>query len=817
MPKPLWFYLGLGIVPVAAAQGAATAVASDDAVVFDGEALRRRGLDPALAAYFKNATRFLPGVQWVELQVNGRSRGRSRATFDAAGELCATRSLLEAGHVQLPREPALRDAAQGCIDLVALHPQAQVKLHPATAQVALLLPASALRETHAGVEFQGGGTAAMLNYDLLGLRGESAARVNRYLSASTEAGLNVADTLIRSRQTFTSYNGRAHFQPLQTYAQRTFAEHAGSAQVGQINLLGSAFAGTAFTGAQWFPEAALRANGAAGVQVQGIANGPARVEVRQAGALLHDTLVPAGPFTLPGIVPLDGRNDLQVTVIEEDGQRRSFTLPASALSRSRPSTPGLALAAGKLRTFSQDQAPEPWLLTASQGWALGRDSLLSGGLMASDHGYQAGAFTLGTPLSPETSLHLHGGVARVQREDLAGSRLGATLNNRLSEQLTSTLNWQGQTRDYRDVADAVRRAQDDDSLGRQRQQAGLSLGWAAPRWGSYQVGQAWSQTWNGHRSQHVHAGWSHKWAALSVNLNVQYSLGSAARRDTSAMLGVSLALGGQRNLRGSASQRNGQARLDSSYSARFGQSGHYRVSAAEDLTAARQSFSSQVDWSSARSRQLLGYSYADPSSQSYSGQLAGGLAWHSGGVTFSPQALGDTYLLAKVGELPGVELQTSNGSVWTDRRGHALIARVNPYQPTAVTVQTAGLARHVDIDNSYQAITLGRGSVQRLDFAVSVTRRLLLHITDSQGQALAKGLTLADQSGAYVTSVGNDGKAYLNQYSAASALRVQYAPGQFCEVQASVPEQPDPDAYYETVAAVCVAADELPVPRAAAS
>src|SRR5260364_253462 len=67
-------------------------------------------------------------------------------------------------------------------------------------------------------------------------------------------------------------------------------------QVGQINTASSIFPGTAITGMQIVPEYALDAQNT-GAVVEGVASSPARVEVRQSGALIYSTLVPAGPFS----------------------------------------------------------------------------------------------------------------------------------------------------------------------------------------------------------------------------------------------------------------------------------------------------------------------------------------------------------------------------------------------------------------------------------------------------------------------------------------------------------------------------------------
>jgi outer membrane usher protein FimD/PapC len=69
---------------------------------FDIEALRTRGIDPALAAYFSRAPRFTPGRQRVSLFVNDVRRGTAAAMFDDQGNLCFDRTLLDQAALVIP-------------------------------------------------------------------------------------------------------------------------------------------------------------------------------------------------------------------------------------------------------------------------------------------------------------------------------------------------------------------------------------------------------------------------------------------------------------------------------------------------------------------------------------------------------------------------------------------------------------------------------------------------------------------------------------------------------------------------------------------
>ncbi|VCU67867.1 fimbria/pilus outer membrane usher protein [Pseudomonas synxantha] len=434
--------------------------ASNAAIQFDLEVLRHRGIDPKVAEFFSRKPRFAQGVRRVTLLVNGASRGAVDASFDTEGRLCFTRGLLEQGNLKVPQEQGLSKAvgAGHCYDFVRAFPQTEVQLLPGRQEVALVVSAEALRplSEDRGV-FQRGGNAALLNYDLLGMQSQSTRMTRRYTSANTELGFNAGDWLVRSRQLLTEQNGVRNFQSLYTYAQKTFVGHKSMVQVGEINIGNSVFPGAAITGVQVMPDSALQGQSRGGATVEGIAQSQARVEIRQAGALIHTTLVPAGPFRLPNIQLLNANTDLDVKVIEASGEQRNFTVAAASLAQFSYSAPGYSLAAGKVRTFRARSMQSPAVLTGTGGWLFNAQNKVSAGLMLSQSQYRAGAFTLDSSVTPNTSVNLRGTLASAGEEGVKGAEASINLNTRLTERLSAGVNTTQRTEGFRDLLDTTQR------------------------------------------------------------------------------------------------------------------------------------------------------------------------------------------------------------------------------------------------------------------------------------------------------------------------------------------------------------------------
>ena len=789
---------------------------------FDLDMLKSRSLDPKVAEYFSQAPRFSEGRRRVGLQVNGSNRGSVEAQFDAQGSLCFDRALLDQANLRVPADKFRLNNDQastdGCYDFAAAYPQTEVQLRPNREEVALLVSGDALRPASEDLGiYQGGGSAGLFNYEVLGQNNQFSGGQSSYYAANTELGFNAGDWIVRSRQAYSMQNDVSRFQSLYTYAQKTFVPLKSTLQAGQINIRNSVFQGAAITGVQVIPEAALQGRGLGGATVEGIAQSAARVEVRQAGALIHTSLVPAGPFKLPNVQLLNGRTDLDVRVIEADGSQRSFTIAAASLAQVALSEPGYSVAAGKVRTFDARDMQSPMVVTGSGGWLLNQNNKVSTGLMLSDNDYRAAAWTLDSSLTPTTSLNVQNTFANAGQEGKSGAQASISLNTSLTPRISAGVNATRQTAGYRDLLDTARKHTPGYLEGLTREQYGMSLGWNDDVLGGLTASYSTGTTFDGQNTRHLNASWTKTFKQATVSLNVERSLGGnreealfGGRRSSSddgnAMyLTVSVPLGGKRNVRAYANKRDGSTRFGTTYDDNSNDFATYRLSAERDTERKQQDFSGNVNLKPRYAQVNLGYARNGADSTSYSGQLRGGMALHENGVTLSPYALTDTFGVAKVGDVGGVKLTTPSGPVWTDPWGNAVIPQLNAYQNTRVEIETKSLPRNVDIQNGFKSVSAGRGSVQKLDFSVVKSRRALLRVVDVSGKPMGKGLAVFDAKGNFVTTVVDDGQVFLTNGQLSEALNIHTTDSTSCALEFSLAQEPDLNVYFETANATCAA------------
>lgn len=795
---------------------------------FDLEMMKSRGIDPKVAEYFMQQARFTPGMTAVTLNINGQRKGAAMARFDEKGQLCFDRRFLARAGLRMPGDaqtsptsatsatqadaarPALDAAAQGgqCIGFREAYPQTVVTLKPNAALVELFVPTDALvPDAQAQTDYSSGGTAALLNYDLLAVGSTFAGGNTKYYSAATEFGFNMGDWIVRNRNMYSNDGTTSTFSHLYAYAQRTFVSQQAVFQGGEINVANSIFPGPAIYGAQWMPEMALRRPANPGTAVEGIAQTQARVEVRQAGAVIYTTVVPPGPFTLTNIPLLNGSNDLEVTVIEATGASRRFVVPAAQLGGGTLGvTPGYAFAVGKLRQLGGDPAVKPWMATGTGTWQLGKNAGLTAGVMVGTQ-YQAAATGVDARLFENTNASLRGIFSNATRESNRGAQLTGSLSTQLGSSFSVNATATQQTPGYRSITDTTQDTTKDWLSSHYRGQYTAGMAWSHEVLGAFSVNYSRSTLFVGSATQRVTGSWGKTFKYATVSLSVEKGLGgNTANNGNSVYLSVSVPLG-KRSVRGYVNRVDGTTRLGATYNEVVNDVFNYSLNAETrpGEGGASSSVSANASVTPYYTRANVGVAQYGSSSTSYNAELSGGVLAHKHGVTFAPYPISDTFGVASLGsDLSGVKISTPQGPVWTDAWGRAVISTAPAYAQSRLEVATKSLPRNVDIGNAFMQINPGRGSVSYVNFDVVKVRRLLLRTVDAAGNPLPRNATVTDAGGNFVTTVLNDGTIFLSNSSVGAGLRAVDQSGNACALEFTVPVAQDLDAYFDEVEARCV-------------
>ncbi len=772
-------------------------------VTFDTDILKSRGLGADLNRYFAEAPRFLPGTHSVSVKVNGSDRGTAAVRFSEDGTMCVDNDFLEfAGLMPVPIK-----ANETCHDIRSDYAQAVINALPNQEAVELYLPQEAINSISADVKnFQHGGTAGMLNYSLFSTKSDysgSDSSSNRYSQASLEAGFNAMDWSLRSRYILTDDDGNRNAESIYTYAEHVFVPQRLTMQVGEINAMSDVLSGVPITGVQLMPTSGLQKDGS-GVSVSGIARtSQARVEVRQNGRLIFNTLVPAGPFTLDDVPMVRNNVDLDVTVVESDGSTNRFIVPAASVKSRNLSRPnGLTVSAGQVRSIESDYS-DPLVFNVSDGWRiLPWMNLLASGVVAED--YQAAGARTEFMLTDGWNVSTSMAASKAQFGD---SDNGIKNELQSDYSLTESVGLSGSVAhysgDYRELADAM----DDDYQGYDNSYS-ANIRWSTPLAGAFSAGLSYNQAaGDGEDSRYLLLSWGKTFKYASVNVNWQSAVGSTDddQDDDLLYINLSIPLGGSQSLSSYMRKQGDSTSYGLANSGALGNDTNYYISADRDDESQENSFNGNINTNLHYTQLSVGGGASGDHQRNYNATLSGGIAMHKDGVTFSPYSIKDTFAIAKLSEpKAGVEITTPQGTVWTDRWGQAVIPGLTEWRNSRIEVDANKLPQSMTLANGTKYIAAAHGSVSEVSFKVLNSRRVMLRIKQADGKPLAKGLSVVDAKDNYVVTVVDDGHVFLNDADQVTALYAINDENQrLCKLVFTLPEKHDEDAFYEEVNGVC--------------
>jgi len=774
------------------------AFAAEGQTDFDLDVLKARGIDPKVAEWFREAPRFTPEKSTVELTVNGNARGKLKAQFDQNGQLCVNQALAkQAGLLILNKLKSETD----CFDLKSVWFQTEINLDPSSARVDIVVPQAAVGDTEVKANWKHGGFAGLLNYNAQYMATSGSATGVDFMQLSTEAGFNLGDWIVRSRQTVSNLNGENHVDHHLAYAQRTFAPIEKVFQVGQISLSNSMFGTGQVIGFQVFPETALQNNSNSQALVEGIADTQSVVEVRQSGVLMHTTTVPAGRFRLQGFPLLNSRSDLVVTVTGSNGDKRQFVVPASALPKAGQTVvPGLSFGMGRLDQAGS--AESPLVATISNGWQLTPYSSLNAGLLGSSP-WQAGSVSIDSQLWDETRLSLQSTLAQDKRHTRKGISNSMTLSHNLTERVGVNLNAIQQSSGYRELSDALQK-DEQENTGYIRNQVGGGISWSSKTLGSFSLAWAHSRTFDHDRVRYMSGSWGKNIGQAYVSANVDYNTGGKNNdADHRFYLTLSLPLGKNRNVNTYLNNTSRGSRTGIRFSDQLSQDRNWSIASEHDFEGRHSSLTTTTNMITPLSQLSGSISTDSDHYTTWSGQASGSIVAHDDGIAISPYRVGDTFGVARVGNEKRVRLDTPAGPTWTNAKGYAVLPSLNSYNRSTIQVDTRSLGKNIDIANAWQETEAARGSVNYVEFEVVRTRRVLVGVKDANQLPLPHGASVFDANSHFVTVVGDQGSVFIPDVSTLNKMDVQYGGKTLCSFTLSMPEQADSSGLYETADAVC--------------
>lgn len=773
---------------------------------------------------FSRGNPVIAGNYRVDVYVNDSWKGRRDLDFQADGDgqahACLSLPVLEELGVDtaavLESVPAEGESCRVIDDWIE---GARARFDSAQLRYELSVPQAFLRHAPRGYVspalWDTGINAAYVGYHFNAI--DSRNRMgggwsnNRTAYLGLNSGLNIGGWQLRHDASLSwSEDGGSDWDSIATYVQRPLAAVRGVLTVGDAHTSGELFDSIAYRGISLVSDDRMLPDSLRGYApvVRGIAETSAVVEIRQNRQLIHSVTVAPGSFVIDDLYPTGYGGDLEVTVLEADGRRRSFNVPYGSVAQMlRPGSSRYALTAGRVRNPSL--LDEPAMVQATYQRGLTNHVTLYGGTAATEDYasvlYGAG---LSTPLGAFAvdATHARAELADGNRRTGSSVRLGYSNLIGATGTNVTVAAYRYSTREFLGLQDAIRvrdligRGTDPAQLARQRSQLQLTLNQplGEGRGAMYLTGSL-REFWGGHGSaRDFQFGYNNAWRRVNYGISAVRTFDPAGGADTRYLLSFSVPLGRS----GNPVSLNSDVGLgrDGYENSRVGITGSLGQDhvlsyglAVSDSDDAGTGVVATADYRSPVAAINGAYSHADDYRQASVG-ASGTVVLHAGGATFAPRR-GDTMVLVEAPGALGAQVQNAPG-VRVDDRGYALVPYVSPYRLNTVTLDPQGMARDVELQSTSATIAPYAGAISRLRFDTRHGRALLIRASRASGEPLPFGAQVLDGAGQVVGMVGQGGLAYLRTEAEAATLAVRWgdAADQQCLVDYRVPAPAGPEA-----------------------
>ncbi|WP_225935894.1 fimbria/pilus outer membrane usher protein [Pseudomonas fakonensis] len=789
--------------------------------------LQNKGAEVDLR-YFEQANGVVPGTYSVDLYLNQRLERRQDIRFavDDEGDAANAQPVLSLGLLRelgvdverLMHEGIVDAGSQDSDPVVLLRIEgASVEMDAASLALHLSVPQAYIKRRSRGYVdpslWDDGVTALFSNYQLNYNRNTGGGFSSDYGYLGLRSGLNFGQWRLRNDASLSQGTGsERHFSSNRTYLEHDVTALKGRLAIGQLYSNGDIFDSSRFRGLQLGSDIGMLPDNESGYApvVRGIAETHATVEVRQNGYVIYSTTVSPGAFEIHDIYPGGSNGDLEVTIIEADGRKRSFSQAYSYLPvMVRRGTFQYSLSLGQYD--NQDQ-PAPKLLQATAVYGASDNLTTYGGLLGAD---DYNAVNLGLGLNtPAGGMSLDVTNSRSRPEHGTGAT-GQSARFLYSKTLNSTnttftmVGYRYSTAGYRTLSEHIQEMASTGHpgfvSGRPKNRLDLSINQTVGNHGSVflSAGETnyWDRTGNTRRIQ---LGYSGNIGEVSFNVSASHTQSAGRSRDSDNQLAFSVSIPfgasarSQRLYSSYTHAGKGDDSLQSGVSGYLDDAGTLSYSAQAGQAGRERSGSVGMGWDSP-SAKLAGNYAKSGASRHLDMTATGAIVAHAGGVTFG-QPVGETFALVEVPGVKGVGLEGASGR--TDRAGYTLEGYVQPYRFNDLNLDTQTLGTDVDVSETSARVVPRRGAVVKASFQAAAGRRVQFSLAQASGAKVPFGAQLLEGK-KLLAVVDNQSRALVFGIADKGQLHLRWAGGT-CRIPYTLPER-DASLVYDQVNATCSA------------
>jgi P pilus assembly protein, porin PapC len=765
----------------------------------------------------------LPGVYRVKVSLNGINKITQDVEFKDNGTARAAPCIT----VQLLKQAGVNTAVLGekaaddettCIDIKKAYPNASINFDTAKLVLELTLPQLyVLKQPPGYVDpslWDAGIPAALLSYNLNAWHRETDGEMSDTGYLGLQYGLNMGAWRLRSRGTLNwDKDDGSDYSSQDIYLQRDIPSLMAQVVAGETYTDGNTFDSVSIRGMRLYSDDRMRPEGRTTYTpvIRGVANSNAKVTVMQSGSKIYETTVPPGPFELSDLNTTGYGNDIEVTVEESDGSKRTFIVPFSSVTQMlRPGTTRWEVGAGKLNDDSLHHNPNVGYATGYYG--INNTFTGYAGVQYTDMDFYAGL--LGVAMNTRIGAFAFDVTHSQAQIDDLGSLSGQSYRLTYSKIVATTdtsfnvAAYRFSTEDYLSLADAaqlnddIKRGSSDghaydssDELyanyQRTKNQYQLSisqpLAFYEENYGSIYVTGTWENYWDdsGYTSSYS-IGYSNSFTYGNYSLSLQRTYNESGDKDDSLYFNISIPLDAFSNDRKNVAGFNNlnmSVNTDMAGGSSFNSSANgntddgkfnYSVSTASnsgDYGSLNQ-VSGYTSWRSPYGPLSVSSTFSDNGDKQYSASYSGGMVLHSGGMTVAPGALDNNgpIILVHASGAEGATLGYGQGEL--NSSGYAIMSYASAYRENRVGLNISTLERDVEVKSTSENVVPRDGAVVKVDFATDEGRSLILELLRDDRGFIPLGADVLTDKGELVGTVGQAGQAYVRGVEDQGNLRV---------------------------------------------
>ncbi|WXL25669.1 fimbria/pilus outer membrane usher protein [Ectopseudomonas mendocina] len=659
--------------------------------------------------------------------------------------------------------------------------------------------------------WEDGITAFYSNYQSNFTRNTNANNSNDYLFIGLRNGLNIGAWRLRNESTITATSDTsAKFNSTRNYIERDISRLKSTLSLGELYSPGNIFDSVQYRGLQLGTDTSMLAANEIGFAptVHGIANSNATVEIRQNNNLIYSTSVPPGAFEITDIYPSGSNGDLEVTIIESDGEKRSFIQPYAFLPvMVSKGQKRYSLAMGE---YGNGDYSAPNFAQGTFVYGLSNEITAYGGtITAEDYNAINVGLGLNTPIGG-MSLDVTNSNSKTPSDKKNGQSVrflySKTFNS--TDTTFTMVGYRYSTEEYRTLSQHVEDMGDfaSASYAKQKNRLDLNINQSLGDSGTFFVSAGETSYWNTlGRTRKFQAGYSGRLfdGNFSISLSRTESADSSQAEDNQISATFSMPLGSSnrspRIYTSAISSKNSGDNFQTGISGSVDDKGNLNYNAQATYNEDdNTSISLGLNWNSPYASLNGSYSQS-PDSKHYNLGAAGSVVVHKHGITLG-QPVSDTFALVEVPKVKGVGINLSS-QAHTDSAGFVIANYVQPYRRNWIDLDTSTIGSDVELEETSIQVIPRRGSIAHARFNAETGRRVQFTLALTTGEGIPMGAVAVDQDGKNLGVIDNNSRLLAFGIKDTGKLTIKWQ-DEICEATYQLPEKTH-DVFYDDIRVTC--------------